>query len=116
MKRYIVLNTKNKGMVRIFTYKQGSKFVSVCLELDIVKENDNREDLDKEIKESVEGYIKTVCKERMDDALLNRHAPEKYWQKYETYLESLAQKTKIQQTRALSGGIETFQIPELCAA
>ncbi len=113
MKHFIVWNTKNKGTVRIFTYKQGSKFISVCLELDIVKEGNNILDLNKEMFESVVGHIKTVCKEKMDDKLLNRPAPQKYWDKYQDYLLKLEDRKKTSVKIPL-GGISTFGIPELC--
>ncbi len=43
--RLISKNTKKNGEITIFTYKEGSKYICVCLELDIVKEGNDLESL-----------------------------------------------------------------------
>ncbi|HBF67507.1 MAG TPA: hypothetical protein DDW36_03730 [Candidatus Magasanikbacteria bacterium] len=108
MKHYLLRNTKKQGEFTIFTYKEGVFFVSVCLELDIVKEGRNREKLAGQIMEAAVGHIKTVCSEKLDDSLLNRPAPKKYWNKYEQFLETLTKKQKA------IGSLDRFDMKEAC--
>lgn len=110
--RMIVQNTKRKGNVTIFGYKSGKKFISVCLELDIVKEGTKREELTREMFEAVTGHVETVCKAKLDDALLNRPAPEKYWQAYEKFLDS-QKKNKLPKQ---AGSLNILPIADLCRA
>lgn len=103
-----VQNTKKEGKVTIFTYKKGKKFISVCLELDIIKEGNEPNQLIQEMIEAVMGHVETVCLNNLDDALLNRPAPQKYWQAYEEFLES-QQKSKNE-----FGFLNVLPLNELC--
>lgn len=89
-------NTKKQGVVTIFTYKSGNKYTAVCLELDIIKENKDHNELLREMRESIVGYLKTVCKNNLSDDLLNRPAPKLYWKKYRAFLEALETKKQVQ--------------------
>lgn len=115
MKTSAKLNTKKRGIVTVFNYKEGLKYISVCLELDIVKEGKVLEELIREMKEAVEGHIKTVCKENLSDDLLNRQAPKRYWKKYEEFVSFLEERRNLPQKRVESG-VNIFSIPALCAA
>ena len=112
-------NTKNFGSLTVFFFKEKAKFVSVCLELDIIKEGDNLDDVRKEMQESISGYIETVCKGNYSDDLLNRPAPKKYWDKYSEFLRFLKEKQKQKEVAAknTTRGIETsvMDMKELCA-
>ena len=54
---------KRKGNITIFGYKKWKKFISVCLELDIVKEGTKREVLTQEMIEAVKGMWKRFAKQ-----------------------------------------------------
>jgi len=84
-------NTKKSGIIRFFIYKEGKKYIGVCLDLDIVEENRNIEQLKESLTEAARGHIMTVAREKMDDKFLNRRAPRSYWKKYQTYLKYLEQ-------------------------
>lgn len=107
---------KKTGQGYFFTYKDGNKYTSACLELDIIKEGKKREELSAEMLESVEGYVETICKEKLNvGKLLNRFAPEKYWKHYEQFLEMLEIKRKSERkAKEVVGMINVFAILELC--
>ncbi len=63
-------------------YKEGDRFVAVCLTFDLVEEGSDPVELMHSIKEAAELHIETVIKNDMPEDLLNRYAPEAYWEKY----------------------------------
>lgn len=69
-------------MVEFMVYKEKDTFVGVCLTFDIVEEGSDPVELMKSIKEAAELHLETVIKNDMSEELLNRYAPEEYWQKY----------------------------------
>ena len=72
-------NNKKQGTARILIYSKKNKYIGVCLDFDIIEEAGNKEDAIKQINEATRGYIMNICKNNLDDKLLNRPAPEKYW-------------------------------------
>jgi len=77
-----VYNTKEHGTVEFLVYREGNGFVGVCLTFDIVEEGTDPVALMKSIKEAALLHIETVVKKNLDDDLLNRYAPQEYWDKY----------------------------------
>jgi predicted RNase H-like HicB family nuclease len=75
-------NTKEKGLVEFLVYPEGDTFVGVCLTFDIIEEGKNPALLMESIKEAAQLHLEVVLKENMSDDLLNRYAPEEYWDKY----------------------------------
>ena len=75
-------NTKEKGLVEFLVYSDNDKFIGVCLTFDIVEEGNAPGQLMESIKEAAELHLDIVVKENMPDELLNRYAPEEYWDKY----------------------------------
>lgn len=75
-------NTKEAGTVEFLVYKEGGSFVGVCLTFDIIEEGSNPVELMKSIKEAAALHLETVRKNDLSDDLLNRYAPEEYWEKY----------------------------------
>ncbi len=75
-------NTKKEGTIESIIYKQGKTYVAVCLTFDIVEEGQNPTELMKSIKEAAELHLETVVKNNLSDDLLNRYAPQEYWDKY----------------------------------
>lgn len=75
------MNTKESGEVNfiIFKEKDNDEYTAVCLDFDIVESGDDIEFLRKSIEEAAKMHIETVRGFGLDDALLNRHAPEAYW-------------------------------------
>lgn len=112
-------NTKKGGEVTVIFFKEKNTFISVCLELDIVKEGKGITTLRKQMEEAVLGYVETVCKGDFSDALLNRPAPKKYWDKYYGFLRSLEPKSGSRTVRPRADRVRTIDrlpIQELCAA
>ena len=110
-------NTKRRGQVTIFSYKEGKKYVSVCLELDIVEEGDDMLELNRSMVEAVSGYLTTVCKKGLSEDALNRSAPERYWKKYHELLSSQVPRRRVVPYRpSRPFNVNVLPIRELCAA
>ena len=63
------MNTKKRGVAKTIIFKNGRLFKAVCLDFDLIEEAKTREEVEKQIREAVNGYIKNVCKNNLDDAL-----------------------------------------------
>jgi len=68
-------------------FPEKGKYIAVCLDLDIVEEAGTKENVLAKIAEAVVGYIENAIKNDLDDKVLNRPAPKKYWDLYEKYLK-----------------------------
>jgi len=88
------INTKNIGLARTIVFPCKGGFRAVCLDFDIIEEGETRDEVEKSIKEAVVGYIEAVCKNNLEDELLNRRADKKYWKIYEEYLDLMKNKAK----------------------
>ena len=88
-------NTKEKGVIEYLVYKDGNSYAGVCLSFDIIEEGDDPNKLMSSIQEAAELHLKVVRDKNMPDALLNRHAEEKYWKIYFNAMTEL-QKPKKQ--------------------
>ena len=75
-------NTKEQGTIECLVYKDGDNYTGVCLTFDIVEEGNNPIELMSSIKEAAHLHLETVIRENLSDELLNRYAPEEYWNKY----------------------------------
>jgi predicted RNase H-like HicB family nuclease len=88
------VNTKNSGIARIIIFPCREGLRAVCLDFDLIEDGETREEVESSIRESVIGYIKCICKNNLDDQLLNRHANKRYWKIYESYLDLIRNKAK----------------------
>ncbi len=84
-------NTKEKGLVEFIVYPDGDNFVGVCLTFDIVEEGNDPVALMESIKEAAQLHLDVVIKEDMLEELLNRFAPQEYWDKYFKALREMGQ-------------------------
>jgi len=89
-------NTKQQGQFRFVIYKRprDKYYTGVCLDLDIVEENKDPIALRKSLEEAVQGYLEAVIKKDLNDKLLNKPAPKKYWnmlKELEKYFHALHQ-------------------------
>lgn len=75
--------------MEFLVYKEADKFIGVCLTFDIVEEGNEPATLMDSIKEAAMLHLETVIKENMSDELLNRYAPQTYWDKYFEALENI---------------------------
>lgn len=75
-------NTKKSGTMEFLVFSDGPKYVGVCLTFDIVEEGIDPVGLMKSLKEAAELHLETVVKNNLPDELLNRYAPDEYWEKY----------------------------------
>ncbi|MFA5013423.1 MAG: hypothetical protein WC520_02545 [Candidatus Paceibacterota bacterium] len=91
-------NTKSKGFVEFFVYKEKDAFIGVCLTFDIVEEGKDPKKLMDSLHEAALLHIKTVIDKNLSDDLLNRYAPVEYWKKYFSLMDSL-RKARLQKQR-----------------
>ncbi|OGD67555.1 hypothetical protein A3F08_00815 [Candidatus Berkelbacteria bacterium RIFCSPHIGHO2_12_FULL_36_9] len=89
-------NTKTRGQLRFVIYKRlkDKYFTGVCLDLDIVEQDEDPVKLKKSLEEAAQGYLETVAKNNLNDQLLNKQAPKKYkkiLENLERYLHQLHQ-------------------------
>ena len=92
-------NTKRRGTARTIIFPSGKNYKAVCLDFDIIEEANTREEVEKQIKEAVVGYIKNICINNLDDKLLNRHAEKRYWDIYYKYVEHITEKERAPKTK-----------------
>lgn len=76
-----VWNTKNEGVVEFTIFEENGGYVGVCLTLDIVVEGDNYETVRNETIDAARVHIETVRTKNLPEELLNRPAPDEYWQR-----------------------------------
>jgi predicted RNase H-like HicB family nuclease len=111
-------NTKNSGLARTIIFPCRGGFRAVCLDFDLIEDGEIREEAENSIRESVIGYIECICKNNLDDQLLNRHANERYWKIYESYLDLIRNKVKkpvstnLKKTSLIIYPIEKMRISE----
>lgn len=87
MKKLLFINTYKKGYVRGLVYKEGKKYVGVCLELDLVIHGDNLFTTGECLTKMVKGYLENAVKNKLPESVLNRPAPDKYWAKFNEAIE-----------------------------
>ena len=75
------MNTKTQGNVQFVVYFdfEAQHFVGVCLTFNIVIEGDDREELEKLLRQMAQDHIEVVREQNLSDELLNRPAPQEYW-------------------------------------
>lgn len=74
-------NTKQQGQFRFVIYKKAGEknYTGVCLDLDIVEQDKDPVALRKSLEEAAQGYLEAVCKNNLNEELLNKPALKKYW-------------------------------------
>lgn len=87
-------NKKTQGIARILIYPSKNKYTGVCLDFDIIEEADTKEEVISQIKEATRGYVINIWKNNLDDSLLNRPAPKKYWGMYREYSRFITAKNE----------------------
>lgn len=77
------MNTKQQGVINFLIYRDNgdSHYTAVCLNFDIVEQGTNLQELKKSIEEAASLHLESVRENSLDDNLLNRSAPQKYWKK-----------------------------------
>ena len=75
-------NTPHSGSVRVLIFKDKKVWVGAVLELNIVETGDDPNTLLLSLEEAIEGYVRVIAKERLNERLLNQKpnpAFEKMW-------------------------------------
>ncbi len=76
-------NTKETGIIEFTVFKEKNSFVGVCLTFDIIVEGTDYDQVKQEIEDAAVLHLETVRELNLSDELLNRPAPQKYWNKRE---------------------------------
>lgn len=80
MNKLLFGNTYKRGRMTYIAFKEGGKYIAVCLEFDLEVEAKSL-DLAKEyIEDLSHAWLENVTKNKLPEELLNRPAPKKYWE------------------------------------
>jgi hypothetical protein len=75
-------NTYKKGQLQYLFFKEGKKYVGICLELNIYEEGEDFKTVKETVTKISREHVEYVIKNKLSEGLLNRHAPKKYWDMY----------------------------------
>jgi len=113
------LNTKNRGVARIIIFPASKGFRAMCLDFDLIEEAKTFQEVETQIRESVEGYVENVCKNNLPDALLNRPAEKKYWDmlvEYQKYIIAKKNSERSFPRNVQASSFLSLPIRSLCQA
>lgn len=96
-----IWNTKEKGTMEFIFFEEEGKYIGVCLSFDIVEEGKDLSKLIQSVEDAAKLHLRTVIKKDLSDDLLNRYAPEKYWEKYFETLKAL-ERQKVEEKKVES--------------
>ena len=106
------INTKKSGVVRTIIFPIRGGYRAVCLDFDIIEEAGTRVEVEEQIKEAITGYVANICKNKLDDSLLNRHADKRYWDMYDAYQKFItAKKEIVTKNLATTNKVSLFTTP-----
>lgn len=111
-------NTKKRGLARVIILPFSKGYKAVCLDFDLIEEAETFEEVNRQIRESVTGYIENVFRNNLPDELLNRPAEARYWEMFEEYSKYIAEK-KIRTTSLPRNAarLASFSLPiSLCSS
>lgn len=103
---------KNLGEATVFIYPQKDMYIGVCLELDLIDEDRDRDVLAKRMKQHVQSYISYIQKKNFDASFVRKPAPKKYWNKFYQFLGSIREEQK-QHARSVAPSVRRTSIPSL---
>lgn len=95
MKPLRLKNTKKRGLMEFFGYSEKDRFIGVCLTFDIIEEGKNPIEVMKSVEEAAILHLKTICKKNLSDNLLNRYAPQEYWDKYFEFQKNITEEKPL---------------------
>lgn len=98
-------NTKKRGVIEFFLYEEKGKYIGVCLTFDIVYEGQNPLEVMKNVEEAARLHLKVVCKKNLSDDLLNRYAPNEYWEKYFEFSKAGQSQKELKSQKELGNGV-----------
>ena len=87
-------NSKHLGAATVFVYPSKDRYIGVCLELDLVDEDSDKDVLAERMQKRIESYVDYIQTKNFDDSLLNRPAPKKYWNKFYAFLALMKEEEK----------------------
>lgn len=102
-------NTKRTTFLNFFAYydEEEKAFVGGCVDLGIVKVNEDLEELKKELVDASLAYVKTIIEHNLSEDLLNQDLPEDYMKLYDGLLDSFKkQRTTINRFKGRQEGFE----------
>ena len=105
------MNTKRNGIVRTIIFKSGKLYKAVCLDFDIIEEAKTRDEVEVQIREAIAGYLENVCKNNLNDKLLNRRAEKKYWDMFEKYQKLTSKKDVLDIKNNIINKTQIFTLP-----
>lgn len=117
------MNTKKKGILRFFVYydKKEKEFVGVCIDLGIIKSGSDCEEVKKDLTMAARGYVETIIKDNLPDALLNQKPPRMYLVIFKRLLNAMQKRRGDNMKSPIDmSSVQTFfqllPVKELCLA
>ena len=90
-------NTKKRGVLHFITFEEkNGGYCAVCLNFNLIEWGEDIDELRKSINEAAMSYLEGVIENNLPDELLNRPAPNKYWEIAEQRVQPV---TKIKPKR-----------------
>ncbi len=80
-----VVNTKKSGIVHFVYVSNDKGAFGICLDFNIVEEGATEAEVRKHLEIAVALHIETVREKNLSDDLLNRLAPQEYWDMYDDF-------------------------------
>lgn len=94
-KKLIFNNTHKSGRMTFFAFKEKDSFIGVCLEFDLVVKADSLKEAIEHIEDLASGWLENVMKNNLPEELLNKPAPNEYWEKYKKYLADSQRRAEL---------------------
>jgi len=101
MKKLRFNNTYDSGVVTFLVFPNKKKYIGVCLEFDLVVQEDTLEKAMEQIKDYAKLWHKNAVKHKLSEEILNRPAPKKYWKLYADLLKGDELKLKAEITPSI---------------
>ena len=119
MNKRAVQNTKRRGVLRFFIYfdQADKEFVGVCVDLGIIKTDNDPYRLKQDLENAALGYVEIVYKNKLPDYLLNQKPPKKYLDIFQDILSAIEAKEKSRYRVDLNETQTFFRsVKDLCPA
>lgn len=116
MKNLLFDNTYDSGKVTYLILKEKNKFIGVCLEFDLIVQENTPQETKEQIEDYAHTWLENVATNKLPEELLNKPAPKKYWALYKKLLAEEekkveTEKEKLVNFRSGNSNVASFQVP-----
>ncbi len=97
-------NTLTSGQIRSIVFKEGSTWYAVALELNIIESGNDPREVMLLLDEAIRGYLKSIRKAKLSDAVLNQKTDSDYeqlWSQIQTKKQPINSPLKVYSSASL---------------